>query len=213
MVEKLEKENLTKLWQVFAQGEGGGRERTQWGEVEVEEKNWRITKSTFTLRLTHDVQWKKYSMFWIAPDKASLVYNTSQIKKIYFYITNTLAFAKPTIWRWVSDSENINEGWGEGVNKQFGNLFFETIPIWNFWEMVSIFILVKHPKAEIKKSNLTNETGDGGLLNFSNKNPFNQFLLSHPSTNSVLLGPWPHISNLGRFSISNINQRLTICLS
>ena len=37
-MEKLEKENLTKLWQVFAQREGGGRERTQWGEVEVEEK-------------------------------------------------------------------------------------------------------------------------------------------------------------------------------
>ena len=32
------KKNSTKLWQVFAQGEGGGSERTQWGEVEVEEK-------------------------------------------------------------------------------------------------------------------------------------------------------------------------------
>ena len=87
-------------------------------------KNWRITKSTFTLRLTHDVQWKKNSIVWIAPDKASLVYNTLQIKTIFYYITNTLAFTKPTIQKMSEWLRKYKWGMGGGDKQTIWKFVF-----------------------------------------------------------------------------------------
>ena len=103
-------------------GRGEGKNTVGWSRSW--RKNWRITKSTFTLRLTHDVQWKKYSIAWIAPDKASLVYNTLQIKTIFYYITNTLAFTKPTIQKMSEWLRKYKWGMGGGGKQTIWKFVF-----------------------------------------------------------------------------------------